>query len=788
MTSPRRPAKGDGPALAAVVYDLIPLLFQDRYLRLWPGTSFTRRYHWALERLRTYDLLLAISEATRGDVIRVLNAPPEKVVTIGAAGDDQGAAFDPGSDSDLADLDALRALAVTGPFVFSVAPSDPRKNLAGLVDAFALLPESLRSTHGLVVAVGADGEEVAAVRRRAEALGVLGAVHLLTRPVDDLTLRALYRRCAAFAFPSLYEGFGLPILEALRCGAAVVAGDNSSQPEVAGDAAVLVNTADPAALAAALARVLTDEALARSLREKGPERARRFSWDDVAGRTLESLRRAGSIPRDLKTPGRACPKTTRPRPRIAFVSPLPPSPSGVATYAAALVDALGELYAIDLFHDTREFPLARFRSREFGCFDYRLFSQLDRVRPYHAIVYQMGNSPWHFFVDEMLRASNKSLSPPYEGGAGGGALGVSEPKKATPPNPPFVRGGVLLDALREHPGVLVLHDLALGSFHYERAVRLGGGLDAFHRALLESHPDRAEELGRHLAGWTDAPLAMVRGLTDAGFDMNRGVTARAKSVIVHSRGALERLGPEAAGKAFVVPHGADPVARREPLAARARLGLPADALVVGSFGIVHPSKLNAEAIEAFAALARSEPKAVFLVVGEEADGGLARRRAEELGLGDRVRFLGRSDDDGFLSLIAVTDVGVALRRPPTNGEASGALLDLLRSGVPSVVADTGSFAEFPEGVVRKVPWNDDAAGVRALTRALLDLAADRAGREALGLAAWNHVRDHHAWPRIAARYAAVIEQSVSLFRGPHHARARAVHRPGSHHDHERGAR
>jgi glycosyltransferase involved in cell wall biosynthesis len=141
-------------------------------------------------------------------------------------------------------------------------------------------------------------------------------------------------------------------------------------------------------------------------------------------------------------------------------------------------------------------------------------------------------------------------------------------------------------------------------------------------------------------------------------------------------------------------------------------------------------------------------------------------------------------------LIAATDLGVALRRPPTNGEASGALLDLLRSGVPSVVADTGSFAEFPEGVVRKVPWkwNDDAAGVRALTRALLDLAADRAGREALGLAARNHVRDHHAWPRIAARYAAVIEQSGGLFRGPHRARARsrAVHRFGSHH--ERGAR
>jgi glycosyltransferase involved in cell wall biosynthesis len=241
-------------------------------------------------------------------------------------------------------------------------------------------------------------------------------------------------------------------------------------------------------------------------------------------------------------------------------------------------------------------------------------------------------------------------------------------------------------------------------------------------------------------------------------------------VIVHSRSAAARLGSEWAGKAFVVPHGAEPLPRPitpdERSAARARLGLPADALVVASFGIVHPSKRNAEAVEAFEAVARAASGSMLLFVGEEADNGLARGRAEALGLSERVRFLGRADDARFLALVAAADVGVSLRRPPTNGETSGALLHLLRSGVPTVVSETGSFAEYPDGTVRKVPWSIDA-----LAAALLELAADPAARDALGRAGIEHVRARHAWADVAARYAEVIERSArgagALFRGPH---------------------
>ncbi len=410
---------------------------------------------------------------------------------------------------------------------------------------------------------------------------------------------------------------------------------------------------------------------------------------------------------------------------------MPPHASGIATYTADLIAALGERYAIDLFHDARESPFARFRSGGVGCFDHRMFTPIDRARPYPAIVYQMGNSPAHGFV---------------------------------------------YDGLLKRPGIVVLHDASLVFFHYERSAQSGRGPESFRRVLKATHPEHASVWEPLLEMWSEAPATMARGLVEAGLDMNRIVVALATAVIVHSRSARGRLGAYATGKSFVVPHGAEPIASptgREET--RARLGLSPDALVVGSFGIAHPSKGNAEAVEAFAAVVRAVPESVFLIVGEEADDGQTRRRAEELGLGERVRFLGRSDDDAFLALIAATDLGVALRRPPTHGESSGALLHLLRSGVATVVSDVGSFSEYPDSVVRKVRWGDND-GVDALTRALLDLAADASARAALGRAGRDHVGHEHAWPRVAGRYAEVIDATIRrarevcndpLFRGPH---------------------
>jgi glycosyltransferase involved in cell wall biosynthesis len=208
----------------------------------------------------------------------------------------------------------------------------------------------------------------------------------------------------------------------------------------------------------------------------------------------------------------------------------------------------------------------------------------------------------------------------------------------------------------------------------------------------------------------------------------------------------------------VIPHGIPP--RRstaaQRLTIRAKYEIAREALVFASFGFVHPDKMSPQALDAFATIAREDPAACFVFVGEEADGGAVRRHAAALGVSDRIRFLGRQPAEAFVELMAVTDVGVNLRLPPTNGETSGALLNLLASGVATIVTDVGTFSDYPSDVVRKVRWEGD--GPQELRAAMQELAHDSAGRACLGRSALSYVEEHHDWPRVAAQYVEEIER------------------------------
>ncbi len=217
----------------------------------------------------------------------------------------------------------------------------------------------------------------------------------------------------------------------------------------------------------------------------------------------------------------------------------------------------------------------------------------------------------------------------------------------------------------------------------------------------------------------------------------------------------------------MIPLGVSP--RDEPVpteraAIRAKLGLPEPALVVACVGFVHPDKLVVEALDAFSKLAASDPHAIFLSVGQESDNGAAREHAARLGLNDRARFLGRRTAGEYAEAIASADIGISLRRPPTNGETSAALLDLLASGVPTIVTDVATFADYPDTVVRKVRW--DASGPEALTGALRELAGSPRARTLLAESARQYVEEVHAWPHAAARYVELIERCAAASREP----------------------
>lgn len=181
----------------------------------------------------------------------------------------------------------LARLGIARPYVLSVGTQEPRKNLVRLLRAYRQVAPDL--PHALVLA-GAEGWSNDELRLELERPGAGTIVR--TGHVSDQDLDALYRGADAFAYLSLYEGFGLPLVEALARGVPSVASNTSSLPEVVGDAALLVDPEDVGEIADALARVLTDARVAEDLRWRGRERAARFTWDATARATLDAYRRA----------------------------------------------------------------------------------------------------------------------------------------------------------------------------------------------------------------------------------------------------------------------------------------------------------------------------------------------------------------------------------------------------------------------------------------------------------------------------------------------------------------
>ena len=226
------------------------------------------------------DAMIAISESTRRELIEVMGAPPERIAVTPLASDPRlRRVSDPGR------LAAVRRrYELPERFILFLGAMEPRKNLLRLIEAFAALKPVTRRETVLVVA-GAEGWLNDSVHARVGRLGLADSVRFPGYIAED-DLAALYSLATVFAYPSLWEGFGLPVLEAMACGTPVLTSDVSSLPEVAGNAALLVSPTDVDAIADGLTRLLGDAVLRADLAERGLRRVRAFSWERCARETL----------------------------------------------------------------------------------------------------------------------------------------------------------------------------------------------------------------------------------------------------------------------------------------------------------------------------------------------------------------------------------------------------------------------------------------------------------------------------------------------------------------------
>jgi len=690
-----------------VCYDLIPLIFSERYLN---DPILHSLYIKRLANVRIADFIFAISESTRQDVINYLNISPDKVLNVSGG---VSSFFTPIQDDERQNWLKIFAdkFGISQKFILYTGGEDWRKNIEGLVEAFSKLPKSLQKSYQLVIACKVSEFFAKEITELASRLGIKSSL-ILTNYITNEELRALYSTCSLFMFPSFYEGFGLPLLEAIACGAPAIASNRSSLPEIVGSAEQLFDPYSSEDIAKSIHKVLSNENLRRQLSENAPHQAAKFSWQSVAQKMSDVFREHQPISQVTVSFNRV--KTANAKTQLAFLSPFRPVKSGIADYSQDLLAPLSEHFDLDLYHDESYAPDTRVAEH---LFPHRQFEERLKFQDYEAIIYQMGNSSYHSYMYSQLMS---------------------------------------------YPGITVLHDYYLGGLiNYMEAhcPELGVTLS---KELEHSYGrDRAREILNLLQG---GKLDVDETLPEAGIYLNRRIFTRSLGVVLHNRWAYDRaindfkrdndciahipqLVPQ-----FVVSEKALTELRRE-------LDIPPDGFVISTFGFVNSTKRPLQILRAFKKYLSNHPLAYLIFVGGTDYMGSINIEGEvrKLSLQGQVKVTGYVDMPDFYRYIEISDICLNLRFP-FKGESSASLLRILSVGKPTIVTDIGSFSDFPNDVVCKIPQPSQGDEVEEILKALVLLTENPEYSNSLSRNAAAYIAREHSPERCARLYAEFIEQ------------------------------
>lgn len=678
------------------LYDLIPLMHRAQYL---DNPLMESWYERKLTDLRRADLWLAISESSRNEGLECLNLPPEWVFNISTAADEM---FRPTASS-VDDQEALRQrYSLTGPFIMYTGGVDRRKNIETLIDAYAVLPDSVRRGHQLAIVCSATEEETAQLKRLARRRGIGSGELVITGFVPDHDLVALYNACTLFIFPSWHEGFGLPALEAMSCGAAAIGADAPGVRDVIGRKDALFDPHSETDMSAKLQAVLTNSAFRQDLRQYALQRAQVFSWANTARRALDAFETLHHRHRSRTFEQKGSSRERRLR--LAYVSPLPPERSGIADYAAQLLPELARHYDIDAIVDQPAVEDPWIRSNV-CCRTVEWFEE--NASTYDRILYNFGNSAYHRHMFAMLE---------------------------------------------RHPGVVVLHDFFLSGViaHMDR---VGYAPDAWPTALYSSHGYQAVR---------EATLAPDASDAVWKYPANLPVLERAAGVIVHSEFARELArnwyGERYGSDWIIIPmlRKATPSLMR--VESREQLGWGEEEFVVCCFGMMGPTKLNHRLIEAWTSFPLGGDQRCRLVfVGENDFGeyGIECARAiARSARAKRVSCTGFLDPEQYRNHLLGADVAVQLRAR-SRGETSAAVLECMAYGLPTIVNALGAVAELPADCIVRLPATFSNAELQS---ALLAVRQDTAWAREIGRRASAHMSAYHNPRAIADQYQQAIER------------------------------
>lgn len=648
-----------GIKVVATVYDIIPYLFKKHYLR---DSDALKQYMGFVEQLRWADKLLAISKSVKDDLVNALHFDPLKIDCFWGAASPSFRVIDV-SQSDWDHM--KKAFHIHPGFIMCTGGDDERKNIGGLIEAYARVPKEVRHGHQLVIVCKLSPASVDKYRKLAEKYHV-GNELVLTNYVSDEDLLKLYNMAYLVAFPSKYEGFGLPVAEAFACGAPVLTSNNSSLVQIAGDAAYLVDPFSIESISERLAKALTDKDIGR-MKQKGFEQVKKFQWKEVAKSTIESIESLN----DVKDISHISSKSLN-KPKLAFFTPLPPKQSGISDYSVDIINEISAYFDIDVFIDDGYTPdcllpdtvkVVNHRAFDPSCYKY--------------VIYQYGNSEYHFYMNSYIR---------------------------------------------KYPGIVVLHDANIHGALAYKALNVDKDFEEYKTGLLEDYaePDIASYLEAIRNG---SRYADVFNIPANGYIVNH-----ATKIIVHSNYAKERLLRKNIGRNVkVIPHYAKINPLPNVKKCKNLIKFSENSILITAFGHVQQTKRVMPALQAFYHLLAKKGnlslKLVFV-------GKLASDLEEEFfsyikqnHLQNDVRVTGFVDLDQFKAYLDASDICLNLRYP-YNGETSGSLMRILADGKCVLVNRIGSFDEIPDDACIKLPNVADMTEkeeVEAIAAALEDL-------------------------------------------------------------------
>ena len=655
------PNKELGCPVFATMYDLIPAIMP---VKEWPPAVQTE-YDRRLQYIKNEKVsLLCISEATRKDFKKYVGEVPVMEVTFLAA--DSRLFYKKRKTGGLSDTPNI---VFTGGF-------DYRKNIDGALETLKKAKDKYKGTIletiKFYIICKCDDDTREWFGTKLKKMGLDKNV-VLTGFVSDEELADYYANADVFFFPSLYEGFGLPIIEAMLGGAYILSADNSSLPEVCGGHAILGAAADTDGLADKLYQALKnaeqESAGDKNIRQ---DYACDFTWEDTAMKTLKSFLQAEDA--NPEAAGRK---------KIAIVSPWPNQRTGIATYVYKMMPYLGQYFEIDLFVDRTCEKGIELLENQFGAlFD---IEDLDKYHEkYYQIIYHIGNnSQYHTRIYEYMR---------------------------------------------KYPGIAEIHDFVLQQFFY-----YGYFMKNKEKEFLETLEQGYGSEGREYF----EKIKTNKSLKDSDMDrqkfpMCHAVQNNSKAVIFHNHWSQDQMKHK--DNVYVVPLAAFekeaiPEEKKEKLKEgfRNRFGIT-DELVVGCFGFVNENKRPDKMLHAAAQLIRKGCRIKLIYFGECNMPKLSEliRKNE---MGQHIHMAGYLNHEEYEAALDMTDIIINLRYP-TMGEASATLCEAFKYGKPVLVSQINQYLEYPDEVCWKVPVG--RYEVQILKEMIAYLADHEEARLALG--------------------------------------------------------